>query len=254
MNQCDEALTRDQSYRYLFSFFSWKNTEVAYCDSCHSSKYLLGCVGLQKGDYRILNKQYSKEAYEELKARIIEHMKKTGEWSEFFPAELSRFGYNESVAQMSYPLTNDEAIAKGFRWRTALQFTVGKETIAMSHVPDSIRDVPDSITSETLACSTCSRNYRIIPQELRFYKNMGIPLPRQCFHCRNAARIALRNPFKLWPRACQCAGTHSDNTVYINQTAHFHKDQHCPNSFETSYTPTRPEVVYCDQCYLEELG
>jgi len=30
--------------------------------------------------YCILNKQYSKEEYEELVPKIIEHMQKTGEW------------------------------------------------------------------------------------------------------------------------------------------------------------------------------
>jgi hypothetical protein len=30
--------------------------------------------------YCILNKQYTKEEYEELVPKIIEHMKKTGEW------------------------------------------------------------------------------------------------------------------------------------------------------------------------------
>lgn len=253
MNQCYEALTPDQSYRNLFSFYSWKNMEVAYCDSCHSSKYLFGCVGLKKGEYCIFNKQYSKEEYEGLKARIIEHMKATGEWGEFFSARLSRFGYNETIAQTHYLLTRDEATEKGYAWRDALQLTTGKETIALSDLPDGIHDVPDSITNEILACGMCSRNYRIIPQELTFYRKMSLPIPRQCFLCRNAARLAFRNPFELWHRSCQCAGTQSDNKVYQNQTPHTHAAGHCPNEFETSYAPDKQEIVYCEQCYQAEI-
>lgn len=27
----------------------------------------------------------------------------------------------------------------------------------------------------------------------------------------------------------------------------------CPNEFETTYTPDRPEIVYCEACYLAEV-
>ncbi|MBI4225432.1 MAG: hypothetical protein HY617_03820 [Candidatus Sungbacteria bacterium] len=253
INQCYEALTPDQSYRNFFSFYSWKNMEVTYCDSCHSSKYLFGCVGLKKGEYCIFNKQYSKEEYEKLKNRIIEHMKTTGEWGEFFPARLSRFGYNETVAQMYHPLAEEDAHAKDFQWRDSLQLTTGKETIALSDLPDSIRNISDSITNEILVCGACSRNYRIIPQELAFYRKMSLPIPRRCFLCRNAARLAFRNPFELWHRFCQCAGKSSANGVYQNQTGHAHGDAPCSNEFQTSYAPDRPEIVYCEQCYQSEV-
>ena len=28
----------------------------------------------------------------------------------------------------------------------------------------------------------------------------------------------------------------------------------CKNEFETSYAPDRPEIVYCEQCYNEEVA
>jgi len=28
-----------------------------------------------------------------------------------------------------------------------------------------------------------------------------------------------------------------------------HYSKHCQNEFETSYSPDRPEVVYCESCY-----
>ena len=39
-----------------------------------------GCVGIKNSSYCIFNKQYTKEQYEVLAPKIIEHMKKTGEW------------------------------------------------------------------------------------------------------------------------------------------------------------------------------
>ncbi|MBU1255355.1 hypothetical protein KKH35_00610, partial [Patescibacteria group bacterium] len=60
---------------------------------------------------------------------------------------------------------------------------------------------------------------------------------------------------KLWHRKCQCAGHQSNNKIYKNTIEHpHHKDKHCPNEFETSYSPDRKEIVYCEACYNKEVG
>ena len=43
-------------------------------------------------------------------------MKKTGEWGQFFPAGISPFPYNDSLAQDYFPLTKDEVITQGLKW------------------------------------------------------------------------------------------------------------------------------------------
>jgi hypothetical protein len=49
-----------------------------YCDNCgYNTKNSFGCVGLNKKEYCILNKQYTKEEYEKLVPKIIQHMQKT---------------------------------------------------------------------------------------------------------------------------------------------------------------------------------
>ncbi len=58
----------------------------------------------------------------------------------------------------------------------------------------------------------------------------------------------------MWHRKCQCAGAKSENGVYANTSKHDHGDNHCPNEFETSYAPGRPEIVYCEQCYNSEVA
>lgn len=184
-------------------------------------------------------------------------MKKTREWGEFFPSKISPFGYNETIAQFYYRCTKKEALKRGFNWQDTLQITTGKETIPHERIPDDISDVSNLITNEILVCKECKRNYRIIPQELSFYKTMQIPLPRKCFYCRHNDRLRIRNPYRIWRRSCQCAGNPpaggSDNGVYKNTIEHFHKSSHCPNEFETTYSPERKEIVYCEKCYQNEV-
>ena len=163
-------------------------------------------------------------------------------YGEFYPIELSPFGYNESCAMETNALNKDEALEKGYKWQDNIQRTTGKETLKPENIPDSIDDIDDSILEEILACMECKRNYKIVPNELIFYKKMKIPLPRKCFYCRHAARIARRNPFKLWHRTCMC-----------EKEGHFHEAGSCVVEFETSYAPERPEIVYCEKCYQAEV-
>jgi hypothetical protein len=41
--------------------------------------------------------------------KIVEGMKVSGEWGEFFHPSMSAFGYNETVAYEYYPMTKQEA-------------------------------------------------------------------------------------------------------------------------------------------------
>lgn len=189
-----ECITPDQSYSSLVTIESWKNNSVAYCIGCHSSQYLLGCAGIKKGEYSILNKKYTKEEYNNLRAKIIEDMKKRGEWGEFFPSKYSHFGYNETIAQDNFPLTKESAINKNFLWFDDVQFTTGLETTDVNSIPDNIVDVNDSILKEILSCKDTNRNFKITEQELSFYRKMGIPIPRKCFFARHNERIQLRHP------------------------------------------------------------
>lgn len=211
----------------------WEGSfDLSYCiQCCLSSGHCFGCVGLKKQEYCILNKQYSKDEYEKLVPKIIEYMKATGEWGEFFPMHLAPYAYNETTAQEYYPLTEEEILAKELRFQKHLPFTNGKETISHEHIPWNIEEVPDSICNEVLACEATGRNYRITKQELLMYRAMKLPIPRIHFYERHRRRSALRNPHKHWKRECM----------------------KCQKEIETSYQPSRPEIVYCEECYLKEV-
>jgi len=231
LSECYEGLTPDHSNRALFAIYTWHCVDVLYSEFCMSSKNCFGCVALKHGEYSIFNKQYLKEEYEKLKEKIIKHMKTTGEWGEFFPMKDSPFAYNESVAQIHFSLTKEQVLKLGLRWQDNIQETRGQTTLL--EIPESIFDVPDSITNEILECVKCKRNYKIIPNELSFYRKWKIPIPRKCFFCRLAHRFELRGPSKLWHRNCMNDG--------------------CENEFETSYAPERPEIIYCEKCYQQEV-
>ena len=228
---CYEGLTPDHDERVHFSIYSLKSHDLQYVENCQSSKDLFGCCAIKQGRYCILNKQYTPQEYKILKEKIIAHMKSTGEYGEFFPAKLSHFGYNETMAHIYFPLSKEEALKQGFTWWDDVQKTTGKETMTHEQIPDSIEDISDAIEREVLSCATCARNYKIVHDEFIFYKKHSIPLPRTCFYCRHAARLKIENPFKLWKRQCM----------------------KCGKQIETSYAPDRKEIVYCGQCYHVEV-
>jgi hypothetical protein len=247
----------------------YSSNDIFYSLNCHSSHDLFGCVGLRSKEYCILNKQYTKEEYQRLIPKIIEHMNTTPyvdrkgrvyRYGEFFPIELSPFAYNETIAQEYFPLTKVQAEEQGYRWHEpeTKEYKITKDS---QDLPVRIQDVDDTILNEIVGCAhrgdcahQCATAFRIIPEELSFYRKLNLPLPSLCPNCRHYERLAERNPLKLWHRRCQCAGGKSENGIYTNTVSHLHHGVgHCPNEFETSYAPDRKEVVYCEQCYQAEV-
>ena len=227
-----------------------------YCSMCKISENLFGCVGLSSKSYCILNKQYTKEQYKELKSKIIEHMNsmpyidKIGrryKYGEYFPIEISQVAYNETLAIEQFPLTKEEALIQGYEWRD-MENKDYKSTIINSDLPNNIKDTTDDILDEIILCKheakcmhQCTNGYRIVEEELNFYRQMNIPLPRECPNCRYYKRLERRNPWKLWERQCMCSNKD-----------HNHGSE-CTNKFKTNYDPNRPEVIYCKQCYQQEI-
>ncbi len=209
-----------------FSSFSWSCQDTFYCHMVQNSHDLFGCSNLRRNEYCILNKQYSKEDYFALRARIVEHMKSTGEWGEFFPAKHSLFAYNESVAQDYFPLTKEAATTQGIKW-----FEEEKRPLSTNSIPDSIYDVTEDILNQNFVCEKTGRPFKVIPMELKLYKQMEIPVPHFAPETRNEIRIASRNPIQMWERNCS----------------------HCKKIIQTSYAPGRPEKIFCGECYLKTV-
>ena len=230
--QLYEVIAGIKSENCLFCFNPLNSSfDLFYSIEClNNSNNCFGCISLKHSQYCVLNKQYSKKEYFKLRNKIIEHMKKTGEWGEFFPIEISPFGYNETVAQEYFSLTKEEVVAKGWSWKD--EETTTKYNGPPIQIPDSIKDVDDSICEKILTCETTGKNYRIQKEELKFYKKMNLPIPRLCPDERHRKRMELRNARVLHNRLCDKCGI----------------------EIQTTFLPDRPEKVFCEKCYLNEIN
>lgn len=240
----------------LFSVLNHGSMNTMYTYMCYNSRNLFGCIGIKKGEYYILNKKYSKEEYDNLIPMIIEHMNKMPyidskglayKYGEFFSSEISPFSYNETIAQEYFPKTKEEIINQGYIYREQTNKDYDT-TIKTEDLPDHINDVSESIINEIIECpnkggelTQCTQAYRIMKEELSFLRQHNIALPRYCPNCRHYDRLSKRNPFKLWHRQCMC-----------DKSGHNHTGK-CEIEFETSYAPDRPEIIYCEKCYQQEV-
>lgn len=224
-------------------YVMWSNN-TEYCDSCYHSNDLFGCIRLNKESYSILNKKYEKEEYEKLREQIIESMKKDETYGQFFPPSLSPFGYNETLSKEYFPMSRDEALQKCFKWQEQSTGTFGKETITEENIPNKSDKISEGILSEVFACNECGKNFRLTQAEVEFYKRLGLPIPHKDFECRHQNRMKKRNPRRLWFRSCMC-----DKENHMN-----HIEKHCAETFETTYSPDRKEIVYCESCYQQEVA
>jgi hypothetical protein len=176
-------------------------------------------------------------------------------YGECFPEELSPFSYNESYAQNFLPLTKKETFDKKMNWREQ-EIRNYSPTMDSYNLEDNISNVRKNILTEIISCehkgkcqeddneckAICISAFKITPEELQFYQKMNIPLPTMCPNCRQYERSLQKNPIHLWHRQCMC-----------NKKHNHHSNGHCEIEFEAPYSPDRPEVVYCEKCYQQEV-
>lgn len=204
--KCLDMMGILQTYNSKFCTYVFYGHDLEYSDSLQSCENCFGSIGLKKGSYCILNRQYTKEAYEKLRAQIIADMKQQAVYGDFLPPETSPFKYNETLAKDYFPNAKAEEIHQG---------TYGKEN-----------------GKDVFACVDCKKNFKVTPNEFAFYERMGLPLPIKDFECRMQDRLAKRTPRKLWHRNCA----------------------KCNAEIDTTYSPERKEIVYCETCYQQAVN
>ncbi len=198
---------------------------LAYCMDCvYDCAHLFGCISLKHNQYCILNKQYSESDYLLLVPKLINHMKHTGEWGEFFPPSLSDFPYNLTQAQVHYPLSAKEARSLGFSWEDDKDITLVSDKVEL---PDNLEQAEESLIKATLRCDVCSRGYRLQQLELEWHKLNGLALPASCFFCRHQLRQNSRTTRQIFMRQCD----------------------HCAENITTAYSPNHCQPVYCEDCF-----
>lgn len=205
-------------------------TNCEYCFECTNSQDLFGCIGLRNKKFCILNIQYTETEYKDLRKKLIAHMRKNNEYGEYFPMSLCAFAYNETFAPDLFPMTKEEVLARGWRWQEEDE---GRQRYmgAAVTLPETIDEVTDDICKQILLCKATNKPYKIIPQELKFYRSMKLPPPDVSPEHRHKMRIAKRNPYTLYNRTCS----------------------KCGKETQTTYSQERAETVYCEECYLSTV-
>lgn len=228
-----------RGHNHCFSVSSYDNTDSYYCYTCSGCTNVFGCVGLKRKEYCILNRQYTKEEYEELLPRIIQHTQDTKEWGEFFPIRVSPYGYNETLAQEFYPIQEQDAYAQGWGWFHEPDghnvYAPNNVTIfAASSLPDHLQE-DVSWLQRIILSETSQKPYRLIPQEIGIYAKLGIPLPHTTPDERHGARMRRRPPRRLVERSCTNKVRRDTGTA-------------CTNIFLTPYAEGTERPVFCNDC------
>lgn len=225
-------------YGLLFSLNCLNDChDLLYCKDCvTATSDCFGCISLKKWKHCILNTQYSQHEYETLAVQLIDHMRSTGEWGEFFPTLDSPYAYNESAANTHFPQEKQAVIDRGYAWYEWPK----QELIAPSYdiLPiaqytesvvwhDRAQSHIDALLAAKIQCSESQKIYQILPQELSFYIENQLPIPTRHPIIRSGTRMKNTLPMELYDRMCD----------------------ECHVPFWTAYSPERPEKILCEECY-----
>ncbi len=224
------------SKKIYFSYDCFENVNnLFYCSYCGSNvQNCFVCSNLRNKQYCILNKQYTKEEYEVLIPKIITKMKEDWERWYFLPNYFSPFGYNESLAIEHFPIDKNNALELWFN-RMDKEYNIDvpddMETINTSDLSENIKDISDDILKKAIICEKTNKPFRIIKQELEFYKNLWLPIPHIHYNQRHKERFDRVNLKKIRDRKCD----------------------KCWIEIKTTYSPGKLEKVYCETCYNKEV-
>lgn len=224
---CLEAMTCPNTNEVLFSHLVQDSANVMYSEFCTGSNNLFACAALNKAEFAIFNIAYSQSDYLKLREKILNHMVETRELGEFFPSSLSPFAYNHSIAHEYQPLDQREVLKRGLVWEEDRTAKASK----INPPPRLYSEITQSTSSEIFSSKASNKNFKLIPQELEFYKKTSIPPPDLTFDERHIQRMELRGARDTFKRKCSGCG--------IQVTS----------AFDEAYAPK----VACDECYLKEL-
>ncbi len=218
---------------YCLKYSSWSSSRYSeYVDICLECEYCFGCVGLKKKRYCILNKQYEKIEYEKLRDKIVSDMKKREEYGKFLPYAMSAGPFNFSTSIIYFPETKKEDIIKlGGYWEDLKESNI--EGLDTKDLPDDIEDVPDNIITQALVCPETGWRFNIAENELAFYKQNNIPLPRYHFDVRIKNNMKYLAVLQSYPYKCF----------------------YCQKDIDAYYSPEWGyKKIACEECYKQNIN
>lgn len=84
---CYNLMSASECYNVNSSWWTTNSSDCDYCFCVQNSKNCFGCAYIQRKEFHILNKPYSKEEYFKLRAEIIEDLKKRGIHGSYLPMD-----------------------------------------------------------------------------------------------------------------------------------------------------------------------
>ena len=126
-------------------------------------------------------------------------------------------------------MKKEEVINNGWKWRDENNEFVNQNI--SYKIEDDISNIRDDICQSILICEVSKKPYKIVSQELDFYREMKLPIPKYCPNQRHFARMSKCNQIRLYNRKCD----------------------KCGKEIQTTYAPDRKEIVYCEECYLGSI-
>jgi len=221
-----------------FSFLTIQSNNMEYCLLCYNCETCFGCIGLQRKQFCIFNKQYTEEEYwkrvDELKCAMLER----GEYGEFIPTKFSLsyykdsgviwFGATEAEMKKIGVLDFDPESAGA----TGQDLADASKLRQVEELPDHIKDLDDSWIGVPLLDTSSNRRFSLIKPEIEFYRRKNIAPPAKHFILRVHDLWLQTNLGRFEPSVCLNCG--KQITVAIN-VAH------------------KIRRIYCRECYLRHL-
>ncbi len=196
-----------------------------------------GCIALHSHEHHcILNTAYSKQEYEELAGKLAAHMQSTGEWWQFFPRSLASCEYDESLAGDYFPLTKEEALKSGWRWRGEESKKFEGNSMKPLEIEnynekivgyESAQKNIDELLNGLIVCEISWKPFKVLRQELVFYIENDLPIPTKHPDARHKELLGLRNQRILNSRNCS----------------------ECQKEMLTTYSSQSNGKIVCEECY-----
>jgi len=226
-------------YNIFFSFsISLECKNIYYSADLETCEEMMFCVWLKNKKYCILNKQYEKEKYFELKEKVIDKLVSENKWWNTLGLEFKNFPYNDTLSYDYFKINkiinfdkSETIVDKNAIWtitiledkflsdaildlwwkeKIKIKFrTKNKEinipenasTIKTDELPE-ISKADKSILDKVIICEESGRPFRIIEQELDFLKKKWFPLPR-IHHELRIEKLVNSRPFgELFSQKC----------------------------------------------------
>ena len=197
-----DAVGSGKSERVANSSLVWENcvdiynsfhitscVDLEYCGFCHKCKHCFGCCSLIDKEYYILNKEYSKEDYFKLVAKLKEKIRNERLEGQFFPAHFSPCPYDESLAGFFLPLSIQEQSTLGFRSSEPTEQRRA-EYLPSTNIPDTVQEAPEILTQQRFWDEISKKPFQITKFDIKFSRDNVVPLPEQYYirriqdHCR----------------------------------------------------------------------